>query len=53
MDVLTYLIPISLVLGGIGLAAFFWALKTRQFEDPDGDAQRILRTDYDEEPKED
>jgi len=53
MDVLTYLIPISLILGGIGLAAFFWALKTRQFEDPDGDAQRILRTDYDDAPKDD
>ncbi|PWE32262.1 cbb3-type cytochrome oxidase assembly protein CcoS [Maritimibacter sp. 55A14] len=53
MDILSYLIPISLLLGGAGLAAFFWALRTRQFDDPDGDAQRILRTDYDDAPKQD
>jgi cbb3-type cytochrome oxidase maturation protein len=42
MSVLIYLIPISVFLGGIGLAAFFWAVKTKQFEDPDGNAARIL-----------
>lgn len=52
MDVLVILIPVSLILGGIGLAAFFWALRGRQFEDPEGDARRILTTDYDEKPKE-
>lgn len=51
MDVLVYLIPVSLLLGGIGLAAFFWALRARQFEDPDGDANRILTGDYDDRPK--
>jgi cbb3-type cytochrome oxidase maturation protein len=38
---LTVLIPIAL-LGTMGLAAFFWALKAGQFEDPDGAALRIL-----------
>ena len=47
MDVLIYLIPIALVLGVIGLIAFFWALKSGQFDDPEGAANRILRTDDD------
>lgn len=53
MNVLVVLIPASLLLGGAGLAAFFWALKGRQFDDPKGDAERILRPDYDDEPKQD
>jgi cbb3-type cytochrome oxidase maturation protein len=51
MGILAFLIPVSLFLGGIGLAAFFWAIKTRQFDDPEGDANRILMTDYDDRPK--
>ncbi|MFT4619715.1 MAG: cbb3-type cytochrome oxidase maturation protein [Sulfitobacter sp.] len=51
MDILSYLIPISLVLGGLGLAAFFWTLKNKQYDDPKGDANRILTTDYDDKPK--
>ena len=42
MEILTILIPVSLLLGWIGLAAFFWALKRGQFEDLDGAAARIL-----------
>ena len=52
MEVLAWLIPVSLFLGGLGLAAFFWALKSRQFEDPEGDSRRILNPDYDDRPKE-
>lgn len=51
MGILGLLIPISLGLGIVGLLAFFWALKRGQFEDPDGDAYRVLRKDYDERPK--
>jgi cbb3-type cytochrome oxidase maturation protein len=51
MEILTILIPVSLILGGIGLLAFFWALKSKQFDDPQGDAARILKTDYDDKPK--
>lgn len=51
MDILAFLIPVSLLLGGIGLAAFFWAMKTRQFDDPQGDANRILTKDWDDKPK--
>lgn len=52
MEVLAILIPVSLFLGGIGLLAFFWMLKKGQFEDPEGDANRILSPDYDDKPKE-
>ena len=45
MDVLIYLIPIALALGGVGLIGFFWALKNGQFEDLDGAPHRILRDD--------
>ncbi|WP_435257577.1 cbb3-type cytochrome oxidase assembly protein CcoS [Thioclava sp. FR2] len=51
MEILGILIPVSLFLGGVGLAAFVWAMKTRQFDDPEGDAHRILTTDYDDKPK--
>ena len=42
MDILIYLIPIALSLGILGLGGFFWALKSGQFDDPEGDAARIL-----------
>jgi cbb3-type cytochrome oxidase maturation protein len=48
MTVLLMLIPIALGLGGVGLAAFLWALRSGQFEDMDGAAQRILFDDADE-----
>jgi cbb3-type cytochrome oxidase maturation protein len=51
MDVLGILIPVSLFLGLVGLGFFFWMLKRGQFDDPDGDAHRILRDDYDDHPK--
>lgn len=51
MDVLVVLIPVSLFLGGIGLVGFFWLLKRGQFDDPEGDANRILSGDYDDKPK--
>lgn len=50
MEILSILIPVSLLLGFIGLVAFAWALKGRQFDDPKGDAERILRKDYDDRP---
>lgn len=51
MDVLRFLIPVSLGLGGLGLLAFFWTLRSNQYEDPDGDSRRILTDDYDDAPK--
>jgi len=51
MEILTILIPVSLILGGVGLAAFFWAMRSRQFDDPQGDANRILTKEWDDHPK--
>ncbi|MCL4188270.1 MAG: cbb3-type cytochrome oxidase assembly protein CcoS [Rhodobacteraceae bacterium] len=51
MSVLAWLIPISLMLGLVGLGAFVWALRNRQYEDPEGDSRRILSTDWDDRPK--
>ena len=45
MKILLLLIPAALAIGGIGLAAFFWALRNGQFEDPEGNAARILIED--------
>lgn len=45
MDILLYLIPAALFLGLLGLAAFLWALKSGQFDDLDGAANRILFDD--------
>jgi cbb3-type cytochrome oxidase maturation protein len=45
MTVLLFLIPAALAIGGLGLAAFFWALRDGQFEDPEGNAARILIED--------
>ena len=45
MTGLLVLIPVALGLGLIGLAAFFWALRDGQFDDPEGDAARILIDD--------
>ena len=42
MSVLIFLIPLALVLGLIGLFAFIWSLKSGQYEDLEGAAQRIL-----------
>jgi cbb3-type cytochrome oxidase maturation protein len=51
MQVLVYLIPISLFLGGAGLVAFVYTVRSNQYDDPDGNAQRILSDAYDDEPK--
>ena len=45
MSMLIYLIPVALFLGGISLIAFLWALRSGQYEDLDGAAERILLDD--------
>ncbi|GAA0777700.1 cbb3-type cytochrome oxidase assembly protein CcoS [Roseibium denhamense] len=45
MDVLIFLIPIALLLGALGLAAFLWSLKEGQYEDLEGAKWRILEDD--------
>lgn len=50
MNVLAILIPISLILGGLGLCAFIWTLRNGQYDDDKGNAARILLDD--EKPEE-
>lgn len=45
MTNLVVLIPIALLLGAAGLAAFLWSLKSGQYDDLDGAAERILSDD--------
>ncbi len=47
MTILLFLIPISLVLLGIAVAAFFWAVRQGQFDDLDTPALDILSDDAD------
>lgn len=42
MNIVPFLALFSLALGAIGLAAFWWSVKSGQYEDPKGDAERIL-----------
>jgi cbb3-type cytochrome oxidase maturation protein len=51
MTALAWLIPVALFLGGLGLAAFLWALKSGQFEDLEGAGWRALE-DRDPGPRE-
>ena len=54
MSVLLFLIPITLALGLLGLGCFLWSLKSKQYEDLQGSASRILFDDsaYDQKRKE-
>ena len=47
MNNLLILIPVALALGLAGLFAFLWALRSGQYEDLDGAAERILFDDDD------
>lgn len=42
MDIIYLLLPLSLILVGIIVAAILWAVKSRQFDDLEGPAYRIL-----------
>ena len=45
MNVLVYLAPLALALGGLGLATFLWALRHGQFDDLEGAAWRAISDD--------
>lgn len=42
MTALAWLIPCALALGGLGLAAFLWSLRSGQFDDLEGAGWRAL-----------
>ena len=51
MSQVIVLIPIALFLGLLGLVAFVWSIKTGQYDDLKGAAERIL-DDGDDRPAE-
>lgn len=49
MTGISFLLPIALGLGLLGLGAFFWSVRSGQFDDLDGASMRILIDDEDED----
>lgn len=47
MEILYLLIPLGILILGIAIGAFIWAVKSGQFEDMQGPAHRILMDDDD------
>ncbi len=45
MEVLVFLVPLAIALGGLGLAAFLWSLRNGQYDDLDGAAWRAITDD--------
>ncbi len=45
MSVVVFLLFGSLILGGIALAVFLWSLRSGQYDDLEGSANRILFDD--------
>ncbi|WP_341487729.1 cbb3-type cytochrome oxidase assembly protein CcoS [Pararhizobium sp. A13] len=50
MSSLVFLVPLALLLGATALGAFLWSLRSGQYEDLDGAAERILMDDDENEP---
>ena len=48
MSYLALLVPVAILMGFAGLAAFLWTLKSGQYDDLDGAAERILMDDLGE-----
>lgn len=47
MEVIYGLIPLMIILGIVGVIVFFWSVRSGQYEDLEGDANRILMDDDD------
>ncbi len=45
MNILVVLFPLALGMGLVGLAAFFWCMRTGQYADIEGSAWRVLQDD--------
>ena len=52
MNILVILVPAAITLGLLGLLAFFWCVRSDQFDDPEGAARRILADDKPAPPRE-
>ena len=47
MEVIRGLIPLMIILGIVGVVIFFWTVRNGQYDDLEGDANRILMDDDD------
>ncbi|MDX9999141.1 MAG: cbb3-type cytochrome oxidase assembly protein CcoS [Phenylobacterium sp.] len=50
MNIFFLLAPFSVALGLAALGAFWWTLRSGQYDDPAGDASRILIDDPEDRP---
>ena len=50
MNIFFLLLPFSLLLALIGLGAFWWTFRNGQYDDPEGDAARVLYDHLDDRP---
>jgi cbb3-type cytochrome oxidase maturation protein len=50
MDAFMLLTIAAVTLGAIGVAVFFWTLRSGQYDDLDGAAERILIDDDEDHP---
>ena len=50
MNSLFFLVPIALVMGIVALLAFLWSMRSGQYEDLDGAAERVLLDVEDDKP---
>ena len=50
MNILFLLAPLAMLMAGVSLLAFLWTFKAGQYEDPQGDAARILYDHLDDGP---
>jgi len=47
VDILYLLIPLSMLVAGLLIWGVVWSVRSGQYDDPDGDAHRILMDDDD------
>ena len=50
MSYLAWLVPLALGMGVVGLAAFLWSMRSGQYDDLDGAAERVLLSDATDAP---
>ena len=50
MSLLSWLVPVALGMGLVGLIAFLWSIRSGQLEDLDGAAERVLLYEADDAP---
>ncbi|WP_081639483.1 cbb3-type cytochrome oxidase assembly protein CcoS [Euryhalocaulis caribicus] len=50
MSILVWLIPIALGMGSVALCAFLWSMRSGQYEDLDGAAERVLLDQQEDRP---